>query len=400
MPEPYPSSSSPSKAEDVLTPIPALDLSRQYAEIAPELIAAVEGVLKSQQYILGEPVAEFERLAAAHCGASFGIGCASGTDALWLAMAAAGIGEGDAVLTTPFTFFATVSSILRVGAKPVLADIDPVSFNLDATKAEEKLKEGNDQKFRAILPVHLYGQVTQWDRFEALRERYGVLLIEDAAQAFGAAWDGRPAGSLGNAAAFSFYPTKNLSACGDAGLVTTSDEVLAERSKMLRAHGMRRRYYHDEIGWNSRLDTMQAAILLVKLARVERWNEKRRKLAANYDRLFAAAGLAETGKVYPGQGVILPACDARATHIYHQYVIRVRQRDELRTFLSQKKIGSEVYYPVPLHQQECLKFLGYERGDLPESERASQEVLALPIFPELREDEQETVVRAIAAFLG
>lgn len=388
---------SSSQAGEALTPVPLLDLSRQYAEIAAELSAAVEGVLKSQHYILGEPVTEFEQKAAARCGAASGIGCASGTDALWLAMAAAGIGEGDAVLTTPFTFFATVSSILRAGARPVLADIDPVSFNLDAAKAEKKLKA---KKFRAILPVHLYGQVTQWDRFEALREQYGVLLIEDVAQAFGAAWDGRPAGSLGDAAAFSFYPTKNLSAAGDAGLVTTSDEVLAERAKMLRAHGMRRRYYHDEIGWNSRLDSIQAAILLVKLARVEGWNKKRRQLAANYDQLFTAAGLAETGKIYPGKGVILPACDARATHVYHQYVIRVGRRDELRSFLTQRKVGSEVFYPVPLHQQECLKFLGYKQGDLPESERAAQEVLALPIFPELREDEQETVVGAIAAFLS
>lgn len=382
---------------EALTPVPLLDLSRQYAEIAGELSAAVEGVLKSQHFILGEPVVEFEEKAAAQSGAAFGIGCASGTDALWLAMAAAGIGEGDSVLTTPFSFFATVSSILRAGARPVLADIDPVSFNLDAAKAEEKLKEA---KFRAILPVHLYGQVSQWDRFEALRERYGVLLIEDAAQAFGAAWDGRPAGSLGNAAAFSFYPTKNLSACGDAGLVITSNEVLAERAKMLRAHGMRRRYYHDEIGWNSRLDSIQAAILLVKLARVDGWNEKRRQLATNYEKLFAAQGIVETGKVYPDKGVVLPASDPRATHVYHQYVIRVGRRDELRNFLSQKKIGSEIFYPVPLHQQECLKFLGYKQGDLPESERAAREVLALPIFPELREDEQETVVRAIAAFLS
>jgi len=397
VPEPNQSNLSSSNTGEALTPVPLLDLSRQYAEIATELSAAVEGVLKSQHYILGEPVVEFERLSAARCGAAQGIGCASGTDALWLAMAAAGVGEGDAVLTTPFTFFATVSSILRAGARPVLADIDPVSFNLDAAKAEEKLKEA---KLRAILPVHLYGQVTQWDRFEALREQYNVLLIEDAAQAFGAAWDGRPAGSLGDAAAFSFYPTKNLSACGDAGLVTTTDGVLAERAKMLRAHGMRRRYYHDEIGWNSRLDSIQAAILLVKLARVEGWNEKRRQLAANYDRLFAAEGLAETGKVYPDKGVILPACDLRATHVHHQYVIRVRRRDELRNFLTQRKIGSEIFYPLPLHQQECLQFLGYKLGDLPESERASQEVLALPIFPELREDEQETVVRAISAFLG
>ena len=237
-------------------------------------------------------------------------------------MAAAGIGEGAAVLTTPFTFFATVSSILRAGAKPVLADIDPVSFNLDAAKAEEKLEGGG--KFRAILPVHLYGQVTQWDRFEALRERYNVLLIEDAAQAFGAAWDGRPAGSLGDAAAFSFYPTKNLSACGDAGLVTTSDDVLAERAKMLRAHGMRRRYYHDEIGWNSRLDTMQAAILLVKLARVEGWNEKRRQTGGKLRSAFRSGRACREWKRLSRQG----SDSARLRRTSHPRVSPVRDPRE------------------------------------------------------------------------
>ncbi|HVJ07135.1 MAG TPA: DegT/DnrJ/EryC1/StrS family aminotransferase [Acidisarcina sp.] len=381
-------------------PVPVLDFSRQYAEIGPEMLAAVERVFATQHYILGEQVAEFERQAAATCNAAFGIGCASGTDALWLAMAAAGIGEGDAVITTPFTFFATVSSILRAGAEPVLADIDPVSFNLNPGHVETILIAARHPRLRAVMPVHLYGQTAEWDRFEDLRRRFGLLLIEDAAQAFGAAWDGRPAGSLGDLAAFSFYPTKNLSACGDAGMVTTSDENFAQRAKMLRAHGMRRRYYHDEIGWNSRLDTIQAAILLVKLAYVERWNERRRQLAANYDRLFHAAGVVDTGRVYPEHGVVLPACHPRATHVYHQYVLRVRERDTLRKFLSDKKIGSEIYYPVPLHQQECLKFLGYKAGDLPESERAAAEVLALPMYPELREEEQQTVVSAIAAFLG
>jgi dTDP-4-amino-4,6-dideoxygalactose transaminase len=382
------------------TPVPVLDFSRQYAEIGPALLAAVEKVFASQHYILGEPVAEFEREAAARCGAKYGIGCASGTDALWLAMAAAGIGQGDAVITTPFTFFATVSSILRVGAKPILADIEPASFNLDAGNVEAILASAPHPRLRAVLPVHLYGQTVEWDRFEDLRQRFGVLLIEDAAQAFGAAWDARPAGSLGDAAAFSFYPTKNLSACGDAGMVTTADEKLAERSRMLRAHGMRRRYYHDEIGWNSRLDTLQAAVLLVKLAYVDQGNERRRQLAENYDRLFQAAGLAETGKIYPTNGVVLPTSNLRATHVYHQYVLRVQRRDALRQFLGERKIGSEIYYPVPLHQQECLQFLGYKPGDLPESERAAAEVLALPMYPELRQDEQETVVGAIADFLG
>ena len=380
--------------------MPVLDFSRQYAEIGPELMAAVERVFSTQHYILGEPVADFEREAAAACAAKFAIGCASGTDALWLAMASAGIGAGDAVVTTPFTFFATVSSILRAGAKPVLADIDPATFNLDASHVETILASEPSPRLRAVMPVHLYGQTVEWDRYEDLRQRFGVLLIEDAAQAFGAAWDGRPAGSLGDAAAFSFYPTKNLSACGDAGMVTTSDATLAERARMLRAHGMRRRYYHDEIGWNSRLDTIQAAVLLVKLAYVDRWNERRRRLAANYDSLVRALEVAEAGKIYPGSGVVLPTCHPRATHVYHQYVIRVRQRDPLRQFLSDRKIGSEIYYPVPLHQQECLKFLGYKQGDLPESERAAAEVLALPIYPELSRDQQLYVVEAVTDFLA
>jgi dTDP-4-amino-4,6-dideoxygalactose transaminase len=381
-------------------PVPVLDFSRQYAEIGPELLAAVEKVFATQHYILGGPVAAFEQAASSHCHAKHGVGCASGTDALWLAMAAARIGEGDSVITTPFTFFASVSSILRAGATPLLADIDPASFNLDPAQVEKLLSAQPHPRMRAIMPVHLYGQTVAWNRFESLRDRFGVLLIEDAAQAFGAAWDNRPAGSLGDAAAFSFYPTKNLSASGDAGMVTTSDDTLAERSKMLRAHGMRRRYYHDEIGWNSRLDTIQAAVLLVKLAYIDRWNERRRNLAANYDALFIAKGLAETGKIYPGNGVVLPSSDPRATHVFHQYVVRVRQRDELRAFLSDRKIGSEIYYPVPLHQQEALKFLGYKAGDFPESERAAAEVLALPMYPELREDEQEIVVNAISDFLN
>jgi dTDP-4-amino-4,6-dideoxygalactose transaminase len=382
------------------TPVPILDFGRQYAEIGPELLVAVEKVLASQHFILGEQVSQFEQAAAEHTHARFGIGCSSGTDALWLALEAAEIGPGDAVVTTPFSFFATVSSILRAGARPLLADIDPATYNLDPAAVERLLRrDGKAAGVKAVLPVHLYGQPVEWNHFDQVKTEFDVVMIEDAAQAFGAAWDGVPAGSLGDLAAFSFYPTKNLSACGDAGLVTTSSDGLAERARMLRVHGMRRRYYHDEVGWNCRLDTLQAAVLLVKLQYIDRWNDQRRALAAEYGRLFASAGLAESGP-YPERGVALPYTHPLARHVFHQYVIRVRRRDELRAFLQARQIGSEVYYPVPLHLQECLKNLGYQAGDLPESERAAQEVLALPIFPELTGDEQQVVVSAIAEFFS
>ena len=379
-------------------PVPLLDFSREYEAIGTEIVAAVQEVFSTQRYVLGSQVAAFEEQAARSCGVPMAVGCGSGTDALWLAMAAVGVSAGDRVITTPFSFFATASSILRLGAIPVFADIDPATFNLDAVSVV-KAQESSAQGLKAVLPVHLYGQTADWDEMEKLRARYGCLLIEDAAQAFGAAWSGKFAGSLGDAAAFSFYPTKNLSAAGEAGMVTTSNADTAERATMLRAHGMRKRYYHDEVGWNSRLDTIQAAVLLVKLRYIEDWNERRRELADNYDRLFLAAGLAESGP-YPAKGVVLPFTHSSATHVFHQYVIRVKQRDELRSFLAQHRIGSEIYYPVPLHQQEALRGLGYKAGDFPESERAALEVLALPIFPQLRTEEQEAVVTAIASFLS
>jgi dTDP-4-amino-4,6-dideoxygalactose transaminase len=383
------------------------DFLRQYQQIREEVLAALERVCASQHFILGEEVRQFEAQAATHCGVDHAIGCASGTDALWLALAAAEIGPGDRVLTTPFSFFATVSSILRCGARPVLADIDPRTFNLDPVATQKALASskgaglgaGPSAGVRAILAVHLYGQCADWTAFGALRQEHGCLLVEDAAQAFGTTWQGQPAGSLGDLAAFSFYPTKNLSAYGDAGMVTTNDARLAERLRMLRAHGMRRRYYHDEVGWNSRLDTMQAAVLLVKLRYIEGWNQQRQERAAYYDKLFRQKGVAETGP-YPQHGVVLPFVDPRGTHVFHQYVIRVARRDALREFLTGRGIGSEIYYPVPLHLQQCLLDLGYKPGDLPESERAAQEVLALPIFPELTNEEQERVVAAIAEFLA
>jgi dTDP-4-amino-4,6-dideoxygalactose transaminase len=376
-----------------------LDLKRQYLPIHQELLKAVETVLETQQFILGAHVAAFEKAAAERVGAAHAMGCSSGTDALWLALAAAGVGPGKAVVSTPFSFMASTSSILRAGGTPVLADIDPVTFNLSPAAVEAVLDGPRGKAVCAILPVHLYGQCADWTAFSRMGKERGLKLIEDAAQAWGAAWQGVKAGALGDLAAFSFYPTKNLSAAGDAGMVTTNSDDLAERVKMLRQHGMRRRYYHDELGWNTRLDGFQGAILSVKLKYIDGWNEARRTVASRYDALFAAAGLVEAGP-YPAKGVVLPREVAGSRHAWHQYVIRTPRRDQLREFLAARKIGSEIYYPIPLHLQEALKGLGYATGDFPEAERAAQEVLALPIFAELREDEQQTVVDAIAEFLS
>jgi dTDP-4-amino-4,6-dideoxygalactose transaminase len=375
-----------------------LDFSRQFAALRPELLAAIEAVCLSQQFILGPQVAAFEQAAASACSVPHAVGCASGTDAIWLALAAANVGPGDAVVTTPFSFFASVSAILRCGATPLLADINAETFNLSASATEEVLRSSaraSGIKVKAILPVHLYGQCADWDAFTALKQRHNLLLIEDAAQAFGATWNGTPAGALGDAAAFSFYPTKNLSAMGDAGLVTTLSAAIDEHARVLRAHGMRRRYYHDEIGGNSRLDSLQAAILQVKLSYLPQWNQQRRDHAARYDELFRAANLtAATAK----EGIVLPITDPRAGHVFHQYVIRAPRRDALRQHLTERQIGSEIYYPLPLHLQTSLASLGYKKGDFPVSEAAAEEVLALPMYPELREDEQQTVVDVIAAF--
>jgi len=377
--------------------VPMLDLKRQYQPLHAELLDAVGRVLETQQFILGEPVAEFERAAAAQLGVKHAIGCSSGTDALWIALAAAGIGQGDAVVTTPFSFFASVSAILRAGATPVLADIDPATFNLSPEAVEQRLKDQSRGAVKAILPVHLYGQA--FHAFSLLCRERGLKVIEDAAQAWGAESNGVKAGGLGDAAAFSFYPTKNLSAAGDAGMVTTNSDEIAERARMLRQHGMRRRYYHDELGWNARMDGFQGAVLGVKLRYIEGWNQARHAVARRYHALFHLAGLAETGP-YPSHGIVLPHEVPGTKHVWHQYVIRTARRNELREFLTARKIGSEIYYPVPLHMQQALKGLGYNDGDFPEAERAAREVLALPIFPELREDEQQTVVTAIAEFFA
>ncbi len=372
-----------------------LDFSRQFAVLRQEILDTIESVCTSQHFILGPQVTSFENAAAAACAAPHAIGCASGTDAIWLALAAANIGPGDAVITTPFSFFATVSAILRCGATPLLADIDPATFNLSAAAVESLLHSPAGRNAKAVLPVHLYGQCADWDAFAALKHAHNLLLVEDAAQAFGATWNGTPAGALGDAAAFSFYPTKNLSAMGDAGLVTTISAAIDDHARVLRAHGMRRRYYHEEIGWNSRLDSIQAAVLELKLRYLPEWNQQRRNHAALYDLLFRKANLTAANI---DAGIVLPITDPRAGHVFHQYVLRVPRRDELRQYLTDRKIGSEIYYPVPLHLQTSLANLGYKQGDFPVSEAAAREVLALPMYPELREDEQQTVVDAIAAF--
>jgi dTDP-4-amino-4,6-dideoxygalactose transaminase len=376
-----------------------LDLKRQYQPLHKELLEALGSVLESRQFILGEPVAAFEKAAAAKLGVAHAVGCSSGTDALWLALAAVKIAQGDAVITTPFSFFASTSAILRAGAVPLLADIEPATFNLDPTKVEAVLDGPRGTSVRAILPVHLYGQCANWTAFARIANERKLKLVEDAAQAWGAEWQEVKAGALGDAAAFSFYPTKNLSAAGDAGMVATNSDEVAERARMLRLHGMRRRYYHDELGWNTRMDGFQGAILSVKLKYIDGWNHARRAVARRYHALFHAAGLAEAGP-YPSHGIVLPQEVRSTRHIWHQYVIRAARRDELRAFLAERQIGSDIYYPVPLHLQQALQSLGYTEGSFPEAERAAREVLALPIFPELREDEQQTVVDAIAEFLS
>ena len=412
-----------SAASSPVQPVPMLDFSRQFATLRDEIMAAIAETCESQRFILGPQVTSFETAAAKACTTPYGIGCASGTDALWLALAAANIGDSNqvrvphleqshrsrwdeqthAVVTTPFSFFASASCILRAGARPIFADIDPITFNLSPEATAETLAADKQKAIKAILPVHLYGQCADWDAFTALQNANpSLLLIEDAAQAFGATWNGQPAGSLGDAAAFSFYPTKNLSAFGDAGLLTTRSSEIATHAHSLRAHGMVRRYFHDEVGWNSRLDSLQAAVLEVKLRYIAEWNQRRRTLAARYSELFLASGIAtltspESPKTI-ADGIVLPYTHPRAQHIFHQYVIRAPRRDELRAHLTALGIGSEIYYPLCLHQQQALLPLGYRTGDFPHAERAAAEVLALPVYPELRDDEQQTVVEAIRNF--
>lgn len=375
--------------------VPMLDLGRQYAAIRHDILAAIERVCSSQHFILGAEVESLEREVAAFVGVSHAVGCASGTDALWLVLAANGVKPGDTVITTPFSFFASASAVVRAGARPIFVDIDPHTLNLDPAKVELYLREGRSSNLRAILPVHLYGQCADMDAFTRVAKEFRLTIIEDAAQAIGARWRDARAGSMGKAAAFSFYPSKNLSAYGDAGLTTTNDPDLAEHMRRLRNHGSPRRYLHEQMGWNCRLDAIQAAVLRVKLPHLETWNRQRAEHAATYDRLLTQSGLlSPTADSSLRMLVTLP----HAHHVYHQYVIRAQRRDQLRQFLAERKIGTEIYYPIPLHLQPVFSYLGYREGDLPEAELAAREVLALPMFPELRQEEQQWVVESIAEF--
>ena len=370
--------------------VPMLDLKAQHETIADEVEAAVRGVLESQHFILGPEVREFETEIADYCGTSHAVGCASGSDALLLALMACGVGPGDEVITSPFTFFATAGSVARLGAKPVFVDIEPAAFNLDENQLEDLINE----RTKAIMPVHLFGQCAEMDKIDELADRRGVAVIEDAAQAIGAEYKGRRAGSLSLMAAFSFYPSKNLGGAGDGGMLTTDDPEIAERLRRYRAHGAKNKYFHEEVGINSRLDSLQAAILRVKLRHLDNWAEARRANAVGYKNLFAETGLLEAGLI------ALPESRADVYHVYNQFVIRAKDRDRLKSYLKEEGIGTEVYYPLSLHLQECFKYLGYKKGEFPESERASEEALAIPIYPELGDEAQRYIVESIAAFYG
>ncbi len=369
--------------------VPALDLKAQYASIRDEIEPVVRDVLDSQYFILGPEVAKLEAEIAAYCGNAHGIGCASGSDALLLPLMAMGIGPGDEVVTSPYTFFATGGAIWRTGARAVFVDIDPQTYNIDP----EKIAEAITERTKAVIPVHLYGQTADMDAINALAKTHGFAVLEDAAQAIGAAYKGKRTGTLGDAAAFSFYPSKNLGGFGDGGLVTTDDPELAKRVARLRVHGMEPKYHHHEVGFNSRLDALQAAVLRVKLRHLDAWTEGRRAAAGRYNGLFEELG--------PPGLVGLPSEQFDHYHVYNQYVIRVDHsvRDALRAHLNAKRVGTEIYYPIPLHLQTCFAPLGYKAGDFPVSEAAAHETIALPMYPELTENSQRYVVETIAQFL-
>ena len=362
----------------------SLDLKRQYESIREEINKAVLEVIASQSFVLGPFVESFEYNIAKFCCVRHAIGVSSGTDAILLALMACGVRTGDEVITTPFTFFATAGSIARLGAVPVFVDIDHSTYNIDVSKIAPAVSK----RTKAILPVHLYGQCASMDTILEIAHANGLMVIEDAAQAIGAVYKGKHAGSLGDVGCFSFYPTKNLGGYGDGGLVTTHDDKLAEFVKILRVHGSKPKYYHSYIGINGRLDAIQAAVLSVKLKYLDGWSEKRRLIAAYYNEHLK------------GLPIRLPQIEPHNTHIFHQYVIATSNRDAMMKYLEGQGIETTVYYPVPLHLQKCFEYLGYKKGALPESERASNETLALPIFPEITQKEQDYVIHHIKNFIS
>jgi dTDP-4-amino-4,6-dideoxygalactose transaminase len=369
--------------------VPLCDLQSQYRELQPELEAALARVLASGQVILGPEVAALESEIARYCGVAHSVGCGSGTDALSLALHALDLGAGDEVILPAFTFFATAGSVCRTGARPVFSDIDPATYNMDPLQIENKITP----RTRAILVVHLFGQCADMEPLWSIAERHDLILIEDAAQALGSEYQGKRAGSLGSLGCLSFYPTKNLGGYGDGGMVVTNDPEWAGRMKCLRVHGMEPRYYHKYLGWNARLDAMQAAMLRVKLPHLERWIDNRQAIAARYDTLIDEHHLSHF--------LERPIRRPHRRHTFNQYVVRVAngQRDALVRHLKAEHIGCEIYYPLALHEQECLRYLGHRRGDFPASEQAASQVMALPIYPELSVDQQRRVIHSCAAFL-
>ena len=392
-----------SNSEQAITPVPLLDLKAQYASIAAEIQTALNEVCESQYFILGPKVLEIEEKIAAYSQCQHGVGVSSGTDALLLALMALEVGPGDEVITTPYSFFATAGCIARVGARPIFCDIDPVSYNLDPQTVRATItalcEMSNDGlinkttggRVKAMIPVHLYGQIANMEALMVIAKEYNLRVVEDAAQAIGAEDNqGRRAGSIGDIGCFSFFPSKNLGAFGDGGMCTTNDADLDQRMRVLRAHGSKPKYYHALIGGNFRLDALQAAVLSVKLPYLDDWTTVRQENARRYSELFTASPIADQ--------IITPQETAGYRHIYNQYVIRVPRRDELRKFLAVRKIGNEVYYPVPLHLQKCFDYLSYHEGSCVQSERAAAETVAVPIYPELTEEQQRSVVNAFVAF--
>lgn len=363
--------------------VPLLDLKAQYDTIADEMKSAVDRVLESQQFVNGPEVGELEEKFARFCNCQYAVGVSSGTDALLLSLMALGVGPGDEVITTPYTFFATAGSIWRTGARPVFVDISPDTFNLDPAKIEAAVSD----RTKAIIPVHLFGQCADMHEIATISEKYNLFVIEDACQSIGAVYRGKTAGSMGTAGCFSFFPSKNLGGLGDGGMITSQDGELTAKLRALRNHGGSRQYYHDWVGGNFRLDTIQAAGLLVKFKYLSSWTAKRRANAALYEELFKDM-----------DAVVTPAVDADKETVVNQYVIRVPDRDGLREYLKENEIGHSVYYPLSLHQQPCFSTLGYQQGDFPESEQAACETLALPIYPELTNAMIEYVAETVKAY--
>ncbi len=379
-----------------MQPVPLLDLKAQYETIKDDVRAAVDRVIESQHFILGPEVEALEKSVAEYSGCAHGVGVSSGTDAILVSLMALGVGAGDEVVTTPYTFVATATSIARLGARAVLVDIDPRTFNLDVARVEAAITP----RTKAIVPVHLYGQMSGAGALAGIAASRGLPIVEDAAQAIGAEENGRRAGSVGSLGCLSFFPSKNLGAFGDGGMVVSNDATLAERVRLLRNQGQKPKYFSVELGGNFRLDALQAAVLRAKLTHLDGWTAARQRNAARYRALFAASGLAVcTGALEAGADIALPAELADHRHVYNQFVVRVSRRDELRSFLADRQIGSEVYYPQPMHLQRCFASWGGALGDFPESERAARQSLAIPIYPELEPAMLETVVEAVREFL-